>query len=67
MSKYTVNFYNRFACQNQTFCVIANDDADAERLFWLKHNREQFKDCIEDISEYSEDHFYTEEEILNSL
>lgn len=61
MGKFIVSFYNRFACQNQMFGVIADDEDNAERIFWIKHNRDQYLDCIEGISEFVEESFYEEE------
>lgn len=63
MGKYVVLYYNRFACENQHFYVLATNEEDAERLFWLRYNRETYKDCIESIYAHYEPHFYTEEEI----
>ena len=63
-NKYIVLFYNRFAQQQQTFKVIAASEEDAERLFYLKHPKESYHDCIEYIEEVSEEHYFTEEEIL---
>jgi hypothetical protein len=61
-----VIYYNRFACETQTFRVIAKDESDAERLFWIKHPKASYKeDCVENISEVNEEHYYTEEELLN--
>lgn len=66
MNKFIIVFYNRFACQSQTFKVIAQTDEDAVRIFYLKYPKEQFHDCIENIEEVH-DHWYTETEIRNSL
>jgi hypothetical protein len=63
INKYEILFYNRFACENQLFHVIASNEEYAEQLFWLRHNKESYFDCIEYITEYFEPHFYTEEEI----
>jgi hypothetical protein len=51
MKKFLVVFYNRFACQTQTYEVMANDDEEAERLFYLKYPKESYHDCIENIKE----------------
>lgn len=51
MKKYTVIFYNRFACQTQTYTVEANNYFRAGRLFYKKYNRKAYYDCIELIIE----------------
>jgi hypothetical protein len=51
MKEFLVVFYNRFACQTQTYKVIANDEKEAERLFYLKYPKESYHDCIENIAE----------------
>lgn len=67
MKKFEVLFYNRFANQMQIFRVIAKNEFRAGRLFYLKHNRKSYHDCIEMISEGIEKHFLTEEEIRKSI
>jgi protein associated with RNAse G/E len=55
-SKYTINFYNRFACQEQTVYILAYDELDAKNVF-LKHypTKKYYIDKEEiDVSEYSE-------------
>jgi hypothetical protein len=64
-NKYNVLFYNRFAQQQQTFKVISSNEENAERLFYLKHPIESYHDCIEYIEEVGEEHYFTEEELLN--
>ncbi|MNS17323.1 hypothetical protein D3C71_881590 [compost metagenome] len=64
--KFDVVFYHRFACETQTFMVMAKDKVDAERLFWIAHSREQFKDCIEMIYAALDYHYVTEEELLKN-
>lgn len=44
-------FYNRFACQTQTFTVVATNGFRAGRLFYKKYNRKAYFDCIELIQE----------------
>ncbi|OBZ11883.1 hypothetical protein A8L34_16305 [Bacillus sp. FJAT-27264] len=61
LKKYEVNFYNRFACENQIFYVKAKNEADAERLFWVTHSKDSYYDCIEGISEKIENDYYIEE------
>ena len=51
MKKYIVVFYNRFACQTQTFSVIAENRFRAGRMFYRKHDRKIYFDCIEAIDE----------------
>jgi hypothetical protein len=63
MVKYEILFFNRFASETQTLNVLAKDEEDAERLFYLFYPIESYYDCIESITEYIE-HFWTEEEIL---
>lgn len=68
MDRFEITFYNRFACQSQTFLVLAKNKTDAIRLFWLKYDKKSYKDdCIEGVCEYYEPHFYTEEEILKII
>ena len=64
MIKYEVIYFNRFANEEQIFHVIAKNEEDAELLFWLRFDKEQMKDCIERIREYSEPYFYTEYDTL---
>lgn len=67
MKKYDVLFYNRFANQNQIFKVVAKNEFRAGRLFYLKHRRKAYHDCIELITEVKEEYYWTEEEIQKSL
>lgn len=50
--KYThmVVYYNRFACETQTYKVKAKDEKEAKRLFYEKHPKKSYYDCIETIS-----------------
>jgi hypothetical protein len=64
---YVVEFYNRFACQTQRFHVYALDEEDAERIFWLKYDKDKMKDCIEVIYIYSPPYVYTESEIIGGI
>lgn len=66
MKKYMVVYYNPFAQQSQTFKVLAKNEFRAGRLFYLKHNRKAYHDCIENIVEVNE-HYWTEEEIRTSI
>jgi hypothetical protein len=66
LKKYIVYFFNRFANQTQTFKVLARNEYRAGRMFYVKHNRKAYHDCIETITE-ANDHFWTEEEIREHI
>ena len=51
MHKFLVVFYNRFACETQTYKVTAENEEDAERLFYEKHPKESYHECIENLVE----------------
>lgn len=51
LKKYTVLFYNRFACENQLWTIYEKNEFRAGREFYRKHNRKQYFDCIERIYE----------------
>lgn len=67
MKKYIIYYYNRFANENQTFKVMAENKYRAGRIFYLKYNRKAYHDCIENIIEVEHEHYWTKEEILNAL
>lgn len=50
-NKYQIIFYNRFACEMQTFRTLANDKDDAVEAFNKVYPKESYKDCIEGIEE----------------
>jgi hypothetical protein len=67
MQKFEIIFYNRFACQDQLFYVIARDEEHARELFWIAHSKICYGEhCIERIGEYSEPYFYTEQVLLEA-
>lgn len=51
LKRYLIVFYNRFACQTQTYRVQAKSVFHAGRMFYRKHNRKSYYDCIETIEE----------------
>lgn len=51
MKTFNVIFYNRFACQTQTFKTEANNKHVARHNFWKKYPKKQYLDCIEYIEE----------------
>lgn len=67
MNKYIIIYYNRFACQTQTFRVIARNEFHAGRLFYRMHDRKSYHACIESICRESDRHYYTEEEIMKAI
>lgn len=61
MNKYEVHFYNRFACENQVFYVLAKHKKQARDIFLRKYNREKYGLAMSDIvvEKYYEPVFYT--------
>jgi oligoribonuclease (3'-5' exoribonuclease) len=50
MNEYMVVYYNRFACETQTFKTVSKNTFRAGREFYRTHNRKQYHNCIESIS-----------------
>ena len=66
MIKYEVLYYNRFACETQRFFILAKNEEDARRIFYLRFDISKYKDCIEEIFEYKEPYFIKEEDVINT-
>lgn len=67
MIKFEIHFFNRFANENQIFYLVATNEIEAENLFYLKHPKELYHNCIEHVYEYYEPHFYTKEELVKNI
>lgn len=52
--EFIVVFFNRFANQSQTWSVKARNKFHAGRLFYKKHDRKSYYECIELIEEITE-------------
>lgn len=59
MKKFEIIYYHFHGQSYNRFYILANDSEDAKRIF----NFYLHKDWIEEIYEYDEPNFYTEEEI----
>lgn len=65
INKYEIRFWNRFACQEQRFYVIANNKYIARHMFLKVYDKNVYGLPMEDIKvyEYYEPYFYTTEDI----
>lgn len=64
MNKYLITYDDGYSCNSGIFKVVAKNEIDAERLFYLYFENRNSKYELSKIEEYDEELFYTEEDIL---